>query len=260
MEISSGAIGTQKTRKLFYEDPLLGSCLATVRSIGGPGIRFDQTVAFPEGGGQRGDRGMLEVLRTGEQIAFTDTQKGSGRYLLLKDFPSIHVETPIYHVVDESALGKFLVGDEVRITLDVEWRVRLTVSHTASHLLFLGVGALMPEAVENVKGCSITSDYARFDFGVSTRFTPETLDQIQQVANDYVDRDLPVTLFSHAQEPEAWYWECDNKVIPCGGTHLQTTGPMGPLQVRRKNLGKNLERVIVTFAKPELDTSLYRVT
>ena len=258
MDNTNEVIKKYMTRKLYYEDPLLGSCSATVEAVGHEGIKLDQTVAFPEGGGQKGDGGTLVVARTGQRITFTDTQKGPGRLLLIKDFPSIQIENPIYHVIYETELAKFRVGDEVQVFLDINRRAKLTISHTASHLLFIGVGEVKAEALDNVKGCSITEDYARFDFGVSMRFTPEELLQIQEIANTYVNRNLPVRLYSHADEPEAWYWECNGKVIPCGGTHLKETGNVGPLQVKRKNLGKGLERISVTFSNPEIDTTIYR--
>lgn len=246
-----------KTRKLYYEDPLLGVCSAVVESVGDKGVKLNQTVAFPEGGGQKGDRGIL-VLPSGGRIGFTDTQKGPGRQFFRDDFPVIHVETPVYHYVAAEHLAKIKRGDEVRVVLDLERRARLTVSHTASHLLFLGVGAIMPEVTAQVKGCSITEEHARFDFATTATFTPEHIGQIEEVANDYRKRCLAVSLYHHPEESEAWYWKCDGKVIPCGGTHTKTTEPVGPLLVRRKSLGKHGERLIVTFPAAEIDTSVYR--
>jgi Ser-tRNA(Ala) deacylase AlaX len=246
-----------KTRKLYYEDPLLGACSAVVESVSDKGVRLNQTVAFPEGGGQKGDRGVL-VLPSGEHIGFTDTQKGPGRQFFRDDFPVIHVDTPVYHCVAAEHLSKLKKGDEVRVGLDLERRARLTVSHTASHLLFLGVGAIMPEVTAQVKGCSISEDHARFDFATTATITLEHLGQIEAVANDYVRRCLAVSLYPHPEELEAWYWKCDGKVIPCGGTHTKTTGSIGPLFVRRKSLGKRGERLTVTFPAAAIDTSVYR--
>lgn len=94
----------KKTVKLYYEDFFLTKCEATVIDKSPKGVVCDRTVAFAEGGGQEGDTGVLTVYKNGKQmdIPFTDTQKGYGRVLYLDDFPVIQVETPIYHVVDES--------------------------------------------------------------------------------------------------------------------------------------------------------------
>ena len=52
-----------ETRKLFYEDPHLTQCAATVLSCqetaDGWAVILDQTVFYPEGGGQACDIGLL---------------------------------------------------------------------------------------------------------------------------------------------------------------------------------------------------------
>ena len=62
-------------RKLFYEDPYLKETEAKVCRIDGNKVYFDQSIFYPEGGGQPGDRGtfngyrILDTEKDGDDIA-----------------------------------------------------------------------------------------------------------------------------------------------------------------------------------------------
>jgi alanyl-tRNA synthetase len=247
------------TKKVYYEDQLLRSCRARVVSVTGNAIELDQTVAFPEGGGQEGDHGTI-TTDDGLSIPFCDTQKMYGRPLRLQDFPYINVETIIHHIVPEANvpdLARLAVGSEVLVTIDTARRERLTIYHTAAHLIFIGVEMVRPELIPKVKGCHITEVGARFDFLVDDRFTAEQVQEVAQVANKLVAEQGSIELFAHAEEPEAWYWKLGEHVMPCGGTHLSSTTAVGEIVAGRKNLGKGLERVRLTCTAPTVDTAKY---
>lgn len=249
----------RSTRKLYYEDSFLKSCTAQVVKVTENKIELSQTVAYPEGGGQEGDIGIIQTT-TGLVIRFTDTQKMYGRKLYLDDFPSINVETIIHHIVcdeDIHLLNSVSEGESVVVTIDAQRREKLSISHTASHLVFIGVGEVMPEAIKNVKGCHIDEISARFDFNVDRRFTQEDVIKIQDIANNMVREDHVINTYHHPEEPEAWYWEAKGYVIPCGGTHLRKTSSIGEILVRRKNIGKNVERIIIQFPNATVNESHY---
>ncbi len=247
------------TRKLYYEDGLKVTTAARVARVGGGRVELDQTVAFPEGGGQEGDRGVIRTA-SGQNLRFVDTQKRLGRPLMLKDFPVINVDCIVEHVVDEQdrdLLSELDVGDEVMVSIDVERRAWLTLSHTASHLVYMAAGGVRPDAVKYTKGCHIKPDSARFDFATSDRFTPDQVVAIAQRASDLAAADLPIRQYAHDEEPEAIYWECGSEVIPCGGTHLDRTGPVGRVLIKRKGLGRGLERLTLTFPDAVVDVGSY---
>jgi Ser-tRNA(Ala) deacylase AlaX len=249
----------RSTKKLYYEDSFLKSCTAEVVKVMENKIELNQTVAYPEGGGQEGDIGFIQTS-AGVVIRFTDTQKMYGRKLYLDDFPSINVDTIIHHIVcdeDIHLLTSVPEGETVVVTIDIQRRENLSISHTSSHLVFVGVGEVMPEAIKNVKGCHIDESSARFDFYVHRRFTQEDVAKIQDLANSMVKEDLVINTYQHPEEPEAWYWEAKGHVIPCGGTHLRRTSSIGEILVRRKNIGKNVERIIINFPNAVVDESLY---
>lgn len=254
--MNASTLINRNTTKLYYADAHLRSCSASILEISSKGVVLDRTVAFPEGGGQEGDKGILQ-LPTSDELAFSDTQKGYGRPLFLTGFPSIQVDTPIYHVITSEGGSMLEVGLPVTVRIDVGRRANLSLSHSASHLLYVGIKLVRPEAIANIVGCHIAEDRARFDFSGIERFSQNDTQSIEQIANEYVAADYDILNYRHKDESEAWYWECNGHIIPCGGTHLSKTGRIGQILVQRKGMGAGKERLAIRFPNARIDISQY---
>lgn len=247
------------TEKIYYRDMLQKRCTATVETIDENRVVLDRTVAFPEGGGQEGDRGSI-VLAGGDTARFQDTTKSLGRRLYLSDFPIINVDTKIIHHVedaDRERLAQVKVGDVVDVLIDAQRRERLTTSHTASHILYMAIELVRPGVVENIFGCHIKEDAARFDFALGERFSADDVFNIEAASNEIIAKNYPIELYHHENEDEAWYWKCNGVVIPCGGTHLPSTGSVVKMEVGRKSLGKGKERLRCSFPDALIDLTKY---
>jgi Ser-tRNA(Ala) deacylase AlaX len=239
----------RKTRKLYYEDPHLDRCQAKVTRIGAAHFEFDTTVAYPEGGGQDSDHGTIG-LADGRLIRFIHAKRLYGNRTPIDGFPDIQLDGIIEHIIhpdDMQLLAEVREGQEVEIKIDRLRRAQLSLSHTASHLVYLGVQAVRPDAVDCTLGCHIRTDAARFDFGIKDRISEEQLQEIERLANAFIARGSEVMIYSHASYSDARYWECESNVIPCGGTHIQSTAPISQIKVRRKSMGTGKERVSCTF-------------
>lgn len=99
-----------ETRMVYYEEPYRRELTATVTEIRSDGVVLDQTICYPEGGGQGGDRGsiggceLLDTVRQNSQI--------------------------IHHVKEPT----FAAGERVMITLDWQRRHHFMQMHTAQHM------------------------------------------------------------------------------------------------------------------------------
>lgn len=249
----------RKTRKRYYEDPYLSHSDATVVRIEADMVELDATVAFPEGGGQEADHGTI-VLADGRILRFVDVKKMYGHTPGIEGYPDVQVDGVIWHklhVDDQPLLNDLSVGDAVTVRIDIERRARLTLSHTASHILYVAIGQIRPDAIKMTLGCHIRTDGARFDFGVQERFTPEQIAQIEACAHELVLQNAPITMSAHAQEPDLRRWHCETHDIACGGTHLDRTGPVGKLTVKRKSLGSGKERLSCSFPEAVFDQARY---
>ncbi|MFP6681572.1 MAG: alanyl-tRNA editing protein, partial [Gammaproteobacteria bacterium] len=132
------------TKELFGEDAYLRATEAKIDSTIDGSIVLDQTVFYPKGGGQPGDRGVL-TCSNGAQITIVDTRK--------------HSNGSILHV---PADGEELLppGTTVHVKVDWDYRYRHMRTHTCLHLLC----SLIPYPVT---GGSISQDKGRLDFDMT---------------------------------------------------------------------------------------------
>lgn len=231
------------TNKVYYLDMFLSEIQATVTDIIDNKIVLDKTIAYPEGGGQISDIGNL--CFEGKEVPYYDVKKGVGRILRIKDFPSISVDTPVYHLINQNDIDLFYIGQKVNVKIDVERRIRTTVHHSALHLALMYACDCRPDLMKKIVGCRITTEYGRLDFSLAERFNTDEINYINEKLHEISKKDVPILTYHHDEENEAWYWKCQEFICPCGGTHVQNTNQVGNISVRRKNIGKNKERLIV---------------
>jgi misacylated tRNA(Ala) deacylase len=234
------------TEELFRQDAYLKSCTARVTAIDESGIRLDRTVFYPTGGGQPGDTGTLRRA-DGSVIAIADTRKG-------------REHGDIVHV---PAAGQPLpaVGEEVTAELDWERRYRHMRMHTSLHLLCAAVPA-------GVTGGQIGDQRSRLDFDVGEMTLDKTAiaEKVNALiaANHSVvprwisDDELaakPELVRTMSVKPPTGHGQVRLLDIagvdlqPCGGTHVSTTGEIGPIVVEKiENKGKRNRRVVIALA------------
>ena len=67
---------------------------------------------------------------------------------------------------------------------------------------------------------------------------------------DLVGADTAITSAFSDEAAEQRYWEVPGFArVPCGGTHLQRTGEVGEIQLKRKNPGRGKERIEIRLVK-----------
>ena len=233
------------TEEVFRQDAYARSCEARVTAVDEAGIRLDRTVFYPIGGGQPGDSGEL-VLHDGTTMQIIDTRKGAA-------------PDEIVHVPEASA-DPALAGSGVTARIDWDRRHRLMRIHTCLHLLC----SLIPAPVT---GGSIRDGSGRLDFDL-----PEsTLDKqdLTTRLNRLVAEDHPVnprwvseeeldanpslvrTMSVAPPRGRGSVRLLDIEGVdlqPCGGTHVASTGEIGPVRVMKiEKKGRQNRRVIVAF-------------
>ncbi len=233
------------TKALFREDAYATSCQAHIDAIRDEGVVLDQTVFYPTGGGQPGDRGHL-TLSDGRRIRVVDTRKGDG-------------PDEIVHVLDSDAPVPVSKGP---ITAEIDWerRYRLMRMHTCLHLLCAVVTG-------DVTGGQIGDGKGRLDFNL-----PDTKLDKEAIAagiNRLITEDHPVAAQwisdeEMAQQPDlvrtmsvkppmgsGWVRLLNIEGVdlqPCGGTHVQRTGEIGPIKVGKiENKGRQNRRINLLF-------------
>ncbi|WP_404404260.1 alanyl-tRNA editing protein [Pelagibacterium halotolerans] len=233
------------TEFLFRNDPYARKASAVVVSATlETGIVLDRTIFYATSGGQPGDTGTM-TLPDGSSLTISGAAHPNGD------------KTQIAHLTD-GVLPK--PGDTVLLALDWERRHRLMRMHSALHLL--SVALPFP-----VTGGSVGTDKGRLDFDMHD--VPENLSAIESQLNAWVEEDHPI----------AAEWITDDALAanpgmvktmkvkppmgqgrvrlirigtpgatidlqPCGGTHVASTGEIGPLKIGKvEKKGRQNRRV-----------------
>lgn len=238
---------TTHTRALFDEEPYQQQFTAHVLAVSELGVALDQTLFYPTGGGQPGDRGYF-LLPDNSVVAVVGTQRDP----LLRSI--------IWHQLKDG-VSAISVGMELQGCLDWEHRYQHMRMHTCLHLLCSIVDA-------PVTGCSIAPDKGRLDFDLPessldkehiTRKLNELVGAALEVtthmypANQY-SRVLEITR-TQAAAPPAIQGMVRVVVVsgldtqPCGGTHVLNTTEVGKVicdKIEKKS--RHNRRVTLRFA------------
>ena len=206
------------TTKVFWLDPYLTRLDTRVTSVEGNDITLERTIFFALSGGQESDHGsvndkrVLRARKEGKEIIYT-LEDGHG----LKP------------------------GDPARIDINWERRYRLMRLHLAAELVLELVYQKL-DSIEKI-GAHIAEDKARIDFkwdGNISNYLPE----IQEEAVQIIKSNQEIVSGFRDEKSEKRFWEIKGFArVPCGGTHLKTTGEIGDVELKRKNPGKGKERI-----------------
>ena len=212
------------TKKVFWSDPYSTSHDATLASVSGADVTLDSTIFFAFSGGQESDQGTIG---------------GVPVLSAKKDGTNI-----IYTLRQEHGLS---LGQKVTIEIDWARRYRLMRLHFAAELV-LELFYKELEGVEKV-GAHIARDKARIDFAWPQSIAP-LLPKLADDANRIISSNLDIRTGFVDEANERRYWEIEGfSRVPCGGTHVRRTGEIGPIRLKRNNIGKGKERVEIFLSE-----------
>ncbi|MFB6291820.1 MAG: alanine--tRNA ligase [Candidatus Nanohaloarchaea archaeon] len=213
--------GVPETRTLYYEDETQDTMVAEVTAVRGDWVALDQTVFYPEGGGQEPDHGRIE----NEKV--TDVQKQSG---------------VILHKVPGHDLEK---GEEVMGRIDWERRKQLMQHHSATHMVNGAARELLGDHVYQA-GAHKTVEKGRLDITHYSKLDREQLDEIESRVKEMIENDhfITKTVMPKVEAEEEFGFRLYQGGAPpgnevrvveigdidaeaCGGTHLSSTGEAG---------------------------------
>ena len=181
---------------------------------------FNLTPFYPEGGGQVGDKGYLEVPN-GDVVYILDTKKENNVIIhFAKNLPKSLNET-------------------MKAVVDAKQRARTECNHTATHLMHQGLREILGTHVEQ-KGSSVHSKYLRFDFSHFSKVTPEQLQEVENFVNSRIAGRLPLeenrsvpmqeaidngamALFGEKYGDAVRTIKFGQSIELCGGTHVDNT-------------------------------------
>ncbi|MDQ8747929.1 alanine--tRNA ligase [Elizabethkingia miricola] len=190
-------------------------------------IVLDETPFYAEGGGQVGDKGVLE--NAAESIEILDTKKENNLNISL--IPTLPQD------VKASFTAK----------VDLSKRKDTENNHSATHLLHEALRNVLGTHVEQ-KGSFVGPDYLRFDFSHFSKMTEEEWTAVEQQVNEKIRknialqeyRNIPIqeamdkgamALFGEKYGDNVRMIEFGTSKELCGGTHVKNTGEIGLFKI-----------------------------
>ena len=208
----------------FNQSEVTAKVLEVVRLKDKVAVILDQTVAYPEMGGQIGDTG---VISCGADVwTLCDTRKNG--------------DVILHTLVGDEAPE---VGAEVTVSFDLERRSAIRRNHTATHLLHQALKDVLGEHVQQ-KGSLVADSALRFDYAALEAPTKEQLRRVEDIingqilANSKVGTEEMAIDAARAKGAQALFGEKYGdhvRVVEvpgfsielCGGTHVSATGDIG---------------------------------
>ncbi len=228
-------------------------------------IVCDQSVFFPEGGGQPSDVGTVA--------------KGNMLYNITAATDE-SLESDVWHLTDAPE-GTFEVGDEVELTIDWDWRFQNMQRHLGEHMLS-GTFHTLFGGVN--RGFHMGEEYITIDIELDGRMlTDEELDLAEKTVNEAIWADLPVSI-DYFDNYEASLVMPVRKQVPhdgevsvvtvgelpdpydciaCCGTHPSSSGQVGLLAIYKHEPNKGMNRIYFDcgmMAKEQLNADMKLLT
>ena len=233
--------GLPATKKLYYEQTADIEFEAVVLDFFDGYAVTDQTLFYPEGGGQPSDTGT-----------FVSTEN------IIRVDNVIRVGEVILHHLGGGVVKR---GDHIKGVVDEERRWSLMRHHTATHVLLHAAQEVLGAHIHQA-GAQKGHDSSRIDIRHFKHITPDELRKIEIVANRMVMAGTPVeigmedrvkaeqkygfSLYQGGVPPgkDIRVVKVAGDIEACAGTHCRNTGEVGAIKVIRvEHIQDGIERI-----------------
>lgn len=204
-------------KKIFWDDPYQRELITKVAQVNGDQLLFEKTIAYAFAGGQESDKATVNGM------PIVDSKREG---------------TLIYYTLPEN--HGLSVGDVVHMLIDWPRRYALMRLHFAAELILEIVTRKF--GYEKI-GAHISQTKSRIDFIAEESIKPH-LPAILAEYDAIIKADLLIEKGYSDVATQRRYWKIEGFAqVPCGGTHVNTTGQVGFVTLKREHPGKSIERI-----------------
>ena len=220
-------------------------------------VILDHTPFYAESGGQVGDRGWFYSDDHNTVVAevkgcYSPIQGVRAHQVVVKGGSSKTPPSFAQNAKEGWGTPVIRVGDHVDAVVDAERRVATMRNHTATHLLHAGLREILGKHVKQA-GSLVAPDHLRFDFSHFTAVEDEELQDIEDLINKELLRNIKVETLTDVPIDEAiskyhamalFGEKYGDKVRVvrigdfstelCGGTHTAATGEIGLIKILKE--------------------------
>jgi alanyl-tRNA synthetase len=216
-----------------------------------------ETAFYPEGGGQVGDRGVIET-EGGAIFEVADTRKRDGTI--------VHIGRLL-----RGDQREFEIGRTVKLKVDRVRRDAAMLNHSATHILHYALRDVLGNSVHQA-GSLVDPDKLRFDFAHQGPVKEDALSTIEEEINARIRENAEVTVEDMAYDDAlkagalAFFGDKygdrvrvvrmgDFSVELCGGTHISRTGDVGMFKLEAESgVAAGVRRIEAVTGQGALET------
>ncbi len=239
--------------KDFYQKEADALILDVVEKDGAINVILDQTVFYPEGGGQPSDEGIISI--DGEIYEIEYASKINNIVL-----HQLALEEDEKEDVLESL--REAVGKKTHVAINWNRRITLARHHTGTHIVIAAARKVLGQHIWQA-GSQNGLERARIDLSHYKRISQDEIDEIEKLANEIVMQniDLEIRWLTRDEAEKKYGFRLyQGGVVPgsqirvvkipgidvqaCAGTHLSRTGEVGPIKINKtERVQDGVERI-----------------
>lgn len=204
---------------LYHEDPYLKEIETNVsftqEEDGKSYVSLEKNIFYPQGGGQKGDRGYLIV--EGKKITVLNTVKdpySTGGVLLV--------------VEDGKQVG--LDGKGAKAVIDWDFRYKQMRLHSTVHYHHIALEESLGEKLPYPETSDIQDGFAYNRYGTA-KISEELVMKANVLLTKIIEEGKVVENYPDEEKEGYRWWEVDGYKIPCGGTHIKNMNEIGKVEI-----------------------------
>jgi len=250
-------IDAPETDLLFYEDFYQKECDAKIIDVIEKDddicLILNQTVFYPEGGGQPSDVGIISIEGKIYEIEYASK---------VNDIVLHQIKFNDDEKEDVLETLQSAIGSNVHCAINWNRRMTLARHHTGTHIVIASARKILGNHIWQA-GAQKGLTRARIDLSHYKRISQEEIDEIEKLANEIVMQniDLDINWFSRDDAEKKYGFKLyQGGVVPgskirvvripgidvqaCAGTHLTRTGQVGPIKINKtERVQDGVERI-----------------
>ncbi|MEE6727362.1 alanine--tRNA ligase [Pediococcus acidilactici] len=245
---------TLKVDAAVLKDIIQDDQLTDTVNPGEARVLFDVTPFYAEMGGQVADQGVIEDTDGNVVAEVVDVQHAPNGQNL--------------HTI--KAKREMHAGESFTLIVDRAFHLKVEKNHTATHLLDQALRDVLGEHTHQA-GSLVEPGYLRFDFTHFGQVTDEDLQKVEEIINDKIYDEIPVTTVETDLETGkkmgaiALFDDKYGKKVRvvsvgdysrefCGGTHVKNTNEIGLFKiVSESGVGAGVRRIEAVTSQAALE-------
>lgn len=203
--------------KYYYEDKYKKELQTKIIDIffenGKCFIRLEDSIFYPQGGGQKNNRGYLVIDNQKYIISNTIKDENYNSVLIMED-----------------KIDNKYINVNVDCYLDWDFRYKQMKLHTSLHLFHSIIEEIKGSKLDYPLVSTIENGFA-FNKYDENSFNITILDKVEDKFNKLIQTNNKVITYSDKENVNQRYWECMDYKIPCGGVHINELNEIGKIKI-----------------------------